>query len=320
MNTVGNSAAEPVGSMPVEIREVGLRDGLQSVTSIMATEDKKAWIRQAYLSGLRHIEVGSFVSPKLLPQLADTAEIARFAKQFPDLRVAALVPNLKGATQAVTCGVDQLTVPVSMTEAHSMSNLRRDRDTVVADARRIVEMCAELPISQRPRVEASMSMSFGCTQQGAVTEDAVIMMAEKLAAAGVDELRPADTVGYGNPTQLRSLVRRIKQVCGEHRVKGVHLHNSRGQGLAMVVAALEEGLYSFDASLGGLGGCPFAPGASGNIVTEDLAWLLESMGYATGVNMNLILSLRRQVAEALPEEELYGFLAGAGLPKESAVN
>ena len=185
----------------VEIREVGMRDGLQSIASIMTTEDKKAWIGGAFHAGLRHIELGSFVSPKLLPQLADTAELVEFAKQFPALRIAALVPNLKGAVNAVACGVHQLTVPVSMTEAHSMSNLRRDREAVVADVKNIVAMCAELPKSKQPWVEASMSMAFGCTQQGSVPEDDVVMMAERLVAAGVDELRPADTVGYGNPTQ-----------------------------------------------------------------------------------------------------------------------
>lgn len=299
----------------VEIREVGLRDGLQSVSTIMPTEDKKLWIRNAYHAGLKHVEVGSFVSPKLLPQLADTAELVTYAKQFSNLRVAALVPNVKGAVNAINSGVHQLTVPVSMTEAHSKSNLRRDRESVLAGVKEIVVMCSELPESSRPWIEASMSMAFGCTQQGRVPEDEVVMIAEKLVEAGVDELRPADTVGYGNPTQLRNLVRCLKAVCGEHFVKGVHLHNSRGQGLAMVVAALEEGINSFDASLGGIGGCPFAPGPSGNIVTEDLAWLLNSMGLETGIDLNALLDLRQKVAGALPDEQLYGSLAAAGLPK-----
>lgn len=298
----------------VEICEVGMRDGLQSVASIMATGDKLQWIDRAVAAGMRHIEVGSFVSPKLLPQLADTGELVRHARQHKTLRVAALVPNLKGAISAVDAGVSQLTLPVSMTEEHSMSNLRRSRQQVVDDCAEIVKHCAALPPGQRPRIEASLSMAFGCNQGGRVAESEVLRMSEALLKAGVDLLRPADTIGYGNPAQLRSLISQMREQFGTERVKGVHLHNSRGQGLAMVVAALDIGLRSFDSSLAGLGGCPFAPGASGNIVTEDLVWLLESMGLTTGIDIDALLTLREFIQSALPNENLYGFVGNAGLP------
>lgn len=298
----------------VEICEVGLRDGLQSISSIMDTSNKKHWIDQALSAGIRHIEVGSFVPPKLLPQLADTEELVCHARRHTELRIAALAPNFKGACNAVKAGVSQLTLPVSMTEEHSMSNLRRGRDQVVADCGKVVDYCRTIPEIQSPRIEVSMSMAFGCNQGGRVPEREVLRLGEALLKVGVDLLRPADTIGYGNPTQLRSLIKQMLNHFGKEHVQGVHLHNSRGQGLAMVIAALDEGLRSFDSSLGGLGGCPFAPGASGNIVTEDLVWLLESMGLSTGVDVEALLRLRKFVQEILPEEKMYGFVANAGLP------
>lgn len=292
-----------------------MRDGLQSIASIMPTADKRAWIDAAWRAGMRNIEVGSFVSPKLLPQLADTAELVSHARTLKGLQIAALVPNLKGAENAIAAGVHKLTVPVSMTEAHSQSNLRRSRAQVVADVGSIVARCKQVAQAQRPLVEASLSMAFGCTQQGLVAQDEVMQISEQLVSLGVDQLRPADTVGYGNPAQLKQLLGAMRSAFGAARVSGVHLHNSRGQGLAMVVAALDIGIRSFDSSLGGLGGCPFAPGASGNIVTEDLVWMLDAMGFDTGIDLDLLLDVRKTIEKQLPKETLYGFLAGAGRPR-----
>lgn len=293
-------------SMKVQVREVGPRDGLQSLAKVMATKDKFQWIEGAHRAGLRHIEVGSFVPPALVPQLADTCEVVAFARTLLDLKVAALAPNAKGAQAAVDAGVQHLVVPVSATEAHSLANLRRDRTTVLRGVEAITRLCG----STGPRVEASLSMAFGCSLEGPVAVAEVAALARRLADAGVDEIRLADTAGVGNPARLREMVPAVREAVPPELIVGLHLHNTRGQGLAMIVTALDLGLRSFDASLGGLGGCPFAPGASGNVVTEDLVWLLSEMGYDTGVDLAELLVVRTDVGTALTEH-MNGFVGAA---------
>ena len=299
----------------IEISEVGPRDGLQSIAAIMATADKKRWIAALANAGLREIEVGSFVPARVLPQLADTAEIVRYARTLPGLTVAVLVPNLRGAQDAVAAGAHKLTIPLSVSEAHSLKNLRRTHQQVLEEVRGIRTLLDQLPAEQRPSLEGSLSTCFGCTLEGPVAEDAVLRLGEGLLAAGCDEIGLSDTTGYGNPVQVRRLIQRVWSHLGRESLHGIHLHNTRGQGLANVLAAVEAGITTVDASMGGIGGCPFAPGASGNIVTEDLVFFLEAMGYSTGVDMARLMQARQVLAAALPDEPLFGFIPDAGLPK-----
>jgi hydroxymethylglutaryl-CoA lyase len=302
--------------MPIDIlvSEVGPRDGLQSIGSIMPLPAKQAWIAAEAAAGVSEIEVGSFVPAKLLPQLADTAEVVAWARTIPGLTVAVLVPNLKGAQAAVESGAHKITIPLSVSETHSLRNVRRTHAQMLEETRAIVELIRALPAAQRPKFEGGLSTAFGCTLEGPIPADKVVRLGEALMEAGCDEVGLSDTTGYANPAQVKDLVTRLRAAVGEHAFAGLHLHNTRGLGLANVLAGLEVGVTTFDSSLGGLGGCPFAPGASGNIVTEDLVFMLESMGLRTGIDLPKLLAVRRIVAEAVPQEELYGFTPEAGLP------
>lgn len=296
------------------VSEVGPRDGLQSIRPVMPTAAKKAWIDALVAAGLREIEVGSFVPPALLPQLADTAEIVAHARQHPGLTVAALVPNARGAEAAIAAGAHKITLPLSASETHSLKNLRRTHAQVFDEVAAIADRLRALPADRRPQFEGAISTAFGCTLEGDVPDDRVVALAEQLMALGCDEVGLSDTSGYANPAQVKRLVRRVRSAIGEDRMTGLHLHNTRGLGLANVVAGLEVGVTTFDSSQAGLGGCPFAPGASGNIVTEDLVFMLDAMGLRTGIDLDRLLEARAILADALPGEPLYGFVADAGLP------
>ena len=298
----------------IHISEVGPRDGLQSIDRVMPLDAKKAWIEAEAAAGVSEIEVGNFGGTKLLPQMADTAELVRFAKTLPDLDVVALIPNLKGAERAIAAGVDKMSIPFSMSETHSINNVRKDHPAMLAEIRAIAELVAAQPDGARPHFEVGLSTAFGCTIEGPVAEDQVVRLAEASMDAGVAEVGLSDTTGYANPEQVRRMVRKVKDAVGADKLNTLHLHNTRGLGLANVVAGLEEGITTFDASLGGLGGCPFAPGASGNIVTEDLVFMLEAMDLETGINLPKLLKVREIIAAALPGEPLYGFTPDAGLP------
>ena len=302
-------------AIDVKVSEVGPRDGLQNIDSMLATEAKQAWIAAEAAAGVPEIEVGSFVPARLLPQLADTAELVGFARTLPGLNVAVLVPNLRGAQAALAAGAHHISMPLSVSETHSLANVKKSHAQMLEEIAAVVAAVAAQPAATRPSLEVSLSTAFGCTLEGPVPEDKVVAMAERAVALGADEVGLADTTGYGNPSQVRRLVTRIRAAVGNERLTGIHLHNTRGQGLANVMAALEAGITTIDSSLGGLGGCPFAPGASGNIVTEDLAFLLEAMGLRTGIDIDRLLAVRADVQAALPEETLYGFVADAGLPK-----
>jgi hydroxymethylglutaryl-CoA lyase len=298
----------------IRISEVGLRDGLQSIDRVMPTEAKKAWILAEVAAGVTEMEVGSFVPPSLLPQMADTAEIVAFARTVPGLEVVALVPNLKGAESAIKAGVDKMSIPFSMSETHSLKNVRKDHAAMLDQIAAIAALVAAQPEGRRPHFEVGLSTAFGCTMEGPVAEDQVVRLAEQTIAAGVAEVCLSDTTGYANPAQVRSLVRAVKAAVGTDRLNTLHLHNTRGLGLANVLAGLEEGIATFDSSMGGIGGCPFAPGASGNIVTEDLVFMLEAMGLHTGIDIARLAEVRRIIADALPGEPLYGFIPEAGVP------
>jgi hydroxymethylglutaryl-CoA lyase len=298
----------------VQIREVGLRDGLQNVGTIMPTALKLEWCRAEAAAGVADIEVCSFVPPKLLPQFADAEEVARGALAIPGLRVSALVPNLKGAERGAAIGVHQLNYVMSVSESHNLANVRRSTAASLADLKRIIAFLREVDAARRPRIACGLATSFGCTIEGEVAPDRVVALAAEVAAAGVDEIVLADTVGYGNPRAVRQLFTRV---LAETRPLPVaaHFHDTRGLGLANVAAGLEAGVRAFDASLCGLGGCPYAPGATGNVVTEDVVFLCESMGFATGSDLDALIGVRAVVARLLPSEALLGQLAKAGLPK-----
>jgi hydroxymethylglutaryl-CoA lyase len=298
----------------VLVSEVGPRDGLQSIKTIMPLAAKKEWISALAASGLSEIEVGSFVSPQWVPQLADTGDVVAHALTISDLTVAVLVPNLRGAETALLAGAHKLTIPFSASETHSLKNVRRTHAQMLDEVRGIVSMIRALPAQRRPRFEGGLSTAFGCNYEGAVPADKVVRLAEQLREAGCDEIGLSDSVGYANPAQIRDLVVRVRNVVGKEAFAGLHLHNTRGLGLANVVAGLEVGVDTFDSSMAGIGGCPFAPGATGNIVTEDLVFMLESMGLSTGVDLTKLLEARKILAAAVPNEELYGYVPAAGLP------
>ena len=320
MNLPSHSTPPP----QVLISEVGPRDGLQSVAATMPTAAKQRWIAALWAAGLREIEVASFVPPRLLPQMADAAEVVRHAATLPGLRVMALVPNLRGAQAALQAGAHKLTIPVSASEAHSLANVRKTPLAMVEEVRAIDALrrqwgadmadAAGAPGAPRIGLEAGISTAFGCTLQGRVDEDAVIRLAVACAEAGADEVGLSDTVGYADPAQVRRLFTRLRAELGD-KAGAAHMHNTRGLGLANCLAAYDAGVRTFDASLGGLGGCPYAPGASGNVVTEDLVFMFEAMGIATGVDLEGLITARQALREGLPGEPLYGMVPEAGLPK-----
>jgi len=295
----------------VTIREVGLRDGLQSIARVVPTAHKLEWLRDAYDAGQREIEVGSFVPARLLPQLADTEQVLAYAKTLPGLCASVLVPNLKGAERALACGAHVMLLPLSASHAHSLANLRKTPDEVVAEIARI--RAARDAAGSSCLIEVGISTAFGCTIQGRVEPDEVLRLLEAAVEAGADRVGLADTVGYADPATVRTLFAAAYQRVGD-RVGCGHFHDTRGLGMANVFAAWEEGVTRFDACLGGIGGCPHAPGASGNVATEDVAYLFASMGVATGQDFDRLLALRARVSGWLEGEPMHGTLWRAGLP------
>ncbi len=296
----------------VTICEVGPRDGLQMAASIMATPAKCAWIASLAASGLREIEVGSFVPARLIPQMADTDAVVRFARTIPGLTVVALAPNLRGAEAAVAAGAHRISVPVSISAGHSRANLNRTPDEQVAVVAGILAWMQDN--APGTELEVACSTAFGCSIDGIIPQAEVVRIAAALAEAGVTQIGLADTVGYANPAQIKSTIRAVRAEIGPALV-GLHLHDTLGLGIANALAGLEAGIRDFDAALAGLGGCPFAPGASGNIVTEDLVFMLESMGFDTGIDLARLLDARAPLHAGLPDETLHGQLAKAGIPR-----
>lgn len=296
----------------VTVSEVGPRDGLQSIPRVMPTAVKIRWVQALAQAGLSEIEVGSFVSPKLLPQMSETEDVVRAARGIPGLTVLALAPNYKGAERALAAGVHVISMPVSASREHSLANVRMTPEEAVEQVRRVRELLHDQ--ATKTGLEVGISTAFGCSIQGDVPEDYVLHLANQLAKAGVDSIGLSDSVGYANPAQVKRMFRRLRAEIGE-KAGAAHFHNTRGQGLANVVAALEVDVTTFDASQGGIGGCPYAPGATGNVVTEDLVFLLESMGLRTGVDLEKLFAARALIAEGLPGQEMYGHVPDAGLPK-----
>ncbi|NBS09649.1 MAG: hydroxymethylglutaryl-CoA lyase [Betaproteobacteria bacterium] len=294
------------------VREVGLRDGLQSIQTILPTAQKIEWIKQAYAAGQREIEVGSFVPPKLMPQLADTGEVLAFAKTLPGLTASVLIPNLKGAERALEGDAHLMVLPLSASHAHSLANLRKTPDEVVQELARI--RAARDASGKKTLIEGGVGTAFGCTLQGEVKVDEVLRLMQALLDAGADRVSLADTVGYADPHSVSVLVEKALRIAGNKLCCG-HFHDTRGLALANAYATLSLGIQRFDASLAGIGGCPHAPGASGNAATEDLVFMLEASGVKTGIDLPKLLALRQQVADWLKGEQTHGTLWRAGLPK-----
>lgn len=299
----------------VEIVEVGTRDGLQNAKGVMSTAAKKAWVDQAVAAGFPELEVCSFVSPKLMPAMHDSPEITDYAVAIDGLTVSVLAPNLRGAQNAAAHHPDKIVMPISVSRSHCLSNIRKTPEEAVEDLRAIAEFRAGLPADEQFTLEVGLSTAFGCTMEGQVSDDDIIRLGLMCLEAGADEVAPSDTVGYANPAQVTRVYRRCFEEFGVKQTGGAHFHNTRGLGIANCLAAFEVGIKSFDTSLAGLGGCPFAPGASGNVVTEDLVFMFEAMGVRTGIDIDAMVACRPIIAEALPEDMLYGHLNEAGLPK-----
>jgi hydroxymethylglutaryl-CoA lyase len=222
-----------------------------------------------------------------MPQMSDAAVVAKYAKSLNKGTVLGLAPNLKGAQLAIAAEVDKLTIPVSASQAHSLVNLKKTRQEMIFEVKKIIDYKNQ--ISPQVLIEVGISTAFGCTLQGPVPESEVISLAVELANLGIDDVGLSDTAGYANPAQVKRLFKQLRQNLGE-KAGAAHMHNTRGLGLANCLAAYEEGVRTFDSSQGGLGGCPYAPGATGNVVTEDLVFMFESMGIKTGVDFDKLLS------------------------------
>ena len=303
----------------VVVTEVGLRDGLQSIARIMSTDDKRRWIDAAYAAGVRHMEVASFVPARLLPQMADAADVVAHARRYGDLSVSALVPNLRGARHALEAGVQRIVAPISVSAAHSVANVRKTPAEMIDAFAAMRELIDSASSAGGRRVEliAGLSTVFGCTLQGAVPYADIAAIARAAVQAGADVIALGDTTGEATPRQVGEVIELVRDAAGE-RLRSLHFHDTRGLALANTLVALQHGIREFDASLAGLGGCPHAPGATGNINTEDLVFMLDSMGYDTGIDITRLLASREVLAQALPGEPLYGYLARAGLPKQAA--
>ena len=298
----------------VRLREVGLRDGLQIIPSFLPTEHKKQWIDHCVAAGFRELEVGSFVPPHYIPQFQDTEAVCSHARGIADLATAALVPNLKGAQRALDAGVSTLICITSATESFSRANLRRSRMQSAQELEAIVHLRDQVASrGHRARIQVGISVSFGCPFEGRVRDADVLATALEAAHAGAEEISLADTSGQGDPRQVRRIFTRLLAELPHVRLSA-HFHDTRGTGLANVLAALDAGVRSFDASIGGLGGCPNSPGATGNIVMEDTVFMLEAMGLDTGIDLDRLFEIRRVIAGYLPGIALFGHVAAVGLP------
>lgn len=301
-------------AVDVIVREVGLRDGLQLVKSFVPTETKLKWLRAVAAAGVPEVEVTNFVPAKVIPQFADAADVARGALEIAGPRMCALAPNRKGAENMLAAGIRKINFVLSVSEGHNLANVRKTPDQSFAEFESVVALRKEKPEYKDVTIQGCLATSFGCTIEGRVDPDRVLRFVERYLELGADEITLADTVGYAGPSEVANLFHHAVRLASGRPVYS-HFHDTRGLGLANAYAALEAGVSGFDASTGGLGGCPFAPGASGNIVMEDLVYMLEKEGLKTGVDLGLYSEARRIAEEALPGEQFYGTILRAGLPK-----
>lgn len=278
----------------VRIVEVGPRDGLQNEATFVPTEDKVALIEHLQDAGLAYIEVSSFVHPKWIPQLADADEVFRRLPRREGVTYAALVPNARGLERALAAGVTEIAVFLSASETHNQKNINKSIDETFPVLEEVVREATAAGLLVRGYV----STAFGCPYEGEVPLERVVRVTERLLAMGVREVSIGDTIGVATPKQVRERFGELARRFGAERLAG-HFHDTRGTALANVCAALEVGIRTFDSSVGGLGGCPYAPGASGNVATEELVYLLHGMGYATGVDLDRLVSAGRFIQERL---------------------
>ncbi|MGY6535534.1 MAG: hydroxymethylglutaryl-CoA lyase [Pararhodobacter sp.] len=300
----------------VILRDVTLRDGLQMTRNWPTTDGKRALIAALHDAGLRHVEVGSFLPADRMPQFSDVRQVIDTLADRPGMHGVALALNERGAHDALSTDVAEITVVISASEAHNRANARRSQ----AESLAALAQIAALRDGLRPGaiINAGIAMAFGCSIQGAVDQGAVLHLAERCLDAGADMVGLADTVGHAGPRQIASAARAMEGLCGA-RPWVLHLHDTRGLGLANAAAGLDHGCRVLDGALGGLGGCPFAPGAAGNIVLEDLAFLAAQMGIQTGIDLHALIAARGVLADALPDAPLQGALARAGLPLTEAI-
>jgi hydroxymethylglutaryl-CoA lyase len=295
----------------ITLREVGLRDGLQMVSQWPSTRGKQDWISREYAAGVRHFELGSFLPKTRYPVFADIQDLIATVAALPGAHGGALVPNKRGAMDGLASGVGELHCVVSASEAHNRANLNRSQSDTLAGIADIIALRDQM--ADGPAIGVGLAMSFGCSISGAVDPGAVLGLANRCYDIGADMVSIADTVGYAGPLQVAELTRGMRALAGG-RPFGVHLHDTRGMGMANAAAALDAGARVLDASLGGLGGCPAAPGASGNIVMEDLVFLCRTMGFDTGIDLEELIRVRAVPEQEMPGEPLCGALAKAGLP------
>ncbi|MGG6432876.1 hydroxymethylglutaryl-CoA lyase [Anoxybacillus sp. D401a] len=280
--------------MRVTVKEVGPRDGLQNEPVFIATEDKIAWINQLSKSGLSYIEVTSFVHPKWIPQLADAYEVASRIERVEGVTYAALVPNKKGLEGALAANMDEVSVFMSASETHNRKNINKSIEETYPVLKEVIDEAKRA----NKTVRGYVSTVFGCPYEGEVSVERVIAVSERLFELGIDELSLGDTIGVANPIQVqRTLEQLLKRFPAERMA--LHFHNTRGMALANVFASLQMGMTIFDSSLGGLGGCPYAPGASGNLATDDLVYMLTQMGIECGVQLEPLTEAARWVEEKI---------------------
>ena len=286
------------------IREVGLRDGLQLIRSQLATSTKAEWISQQVKSGFSEMEVTSFVPAHILPQFFDATEVLSMASCLDGLCPSVLVPNLRGGKLALGAGAKKINFVISVSESHNQENVRC---TTEKSFQMLDELILEAKEKQNVSVTGALSTSFGCSIEGDIKQHKVVRFAERMARLGVQEINLADTVGYANPLSVKNIFADLQSAVGEIPL-AAHFHDTRGLGLANIFAAFEVGITRFDSCLGGLGGCPFAPGASGNVNTEDTVGMFNSMGIDTGVDIEKLIEVRRLLETWLPNEKLGGNL------------
>jgi hydroxymethylglutaryl-CoA lyase len=309
--SVARSADQIYPRDRISLREVGLRDGLQLVKTFPTHEAKERWIGIDHAAGVRHFEAGSYLPADRFPQFADVDDLVDAVARLPGAWSSVLVLNLRGAERALAGRADEITAVISASEAHNLANVRRTREQGLAEFRQILALRAGQ--AHRPLVSLAIPMSFGCSISGPVVIDEVVRLAAAGAEAGADLIGLADTVGYAGPRQVRDVIHAVRREVGELPIC-LHLHDTRGMGIANAAAALDEGIRVLDGSLAGLGGCPFAPKATGNVVLEDLAFLCQTMGFPVPIDIDTLVTAREVLAEAMPDEKLYGALAKAGLP------
>lgn len=279
---------------PVRINEVAMRDGLQSEPAFVATADKIRLIDALSRTGVAKIEATSFVSPRAIPNLRDAAEVMRGIARVPGVTYVALVPNVRGAEAALACDVDEINLVMSIGETHNLANMRMTCAQSLAGFRDVMALLA----GSRMRVNGTLATTFGCPFEGEQDLSRVLWGAHEYLALGMHSLTLADTTGMAHPRQVHAFCRAVADACPGVPLTA-HFHNTRGMGLANVLAALDAGVTSIDASLGGIGGCPYAPGATGNICTEDTVHMLAACGIDTGVDLDALLAVARELTQVL---------------------